>query len=376
MVLEWLRLHDFRNISQALLRFDPGLNLITGANGQGKSNLLEAVGLMATGRSFRRVPPGVMRRFNQLQFRVSGAIHSRGIRHQLEILGEANRQTVRLNGKPMASVSVMDRVLTAVIVTPETPILVRGGPGERRNFLDWVIFSTIVRHGLESKEYHRALKARNQLLRNPRQDVREIDAWETHLAILGARIALRRYATVKRLMNVLPIFLEALDLESNCYDLILISQLETILTNEKQQTETLTAFLKNLLQNSRQKDQRTGITSVGPHRDDLLFRLNGQPLARFGSRGQQKRFAFALKLAEAALLEEALGEPPVMVLDDPVSELDQDGIRRLMELLAHQGRQLFVTVRDAGDIPWSNRSLMQYTVVAGDFQITTEHVNL
>ncbi|MEO5333316.1 MAG: DNA replication and repair protein RecF [Magnetococcus sp. YQC-5] len=378
MILTWLRLQNFRNIEQAFLRFGPGLNLIIGANGQGKSNLLEAVGLLATGRSFRRVPSGMLRRWDQPWLRIHGEVQSQEISHQLDVLGESNRLIVRLDNKPMAAVSVMERVLTAVIITPETPILVRGGPGERRSFLDWVIFSAHRRHGLESREYHRALQARNHLLRLPQRDVRELEAWETHLAVLGARIAVRRFKTLSELTRLLPHFLDALDLVSDRYDMILSSQLDKILTHKEEESaaiERARGFLQEELGRSREGDRRSGTTRVGPHRDDLLFRLEGHPLARVGSRGQQKRFALALKLAEAALLEASLGEPPVMVLDDPASELDQDGIHRLMEVLSAQGRQLFVAAREARDIPWTNRPRVVCAVTAGVFQVTTERAN-
>ncbi len=375
MALEWLRLQDFRNIPQAFLRFGPGLNLITGANGQGKSNLLEAIGLLASGRSFRRASSGVMRRQNQNWFRVSGGVRALGMAHQLDVLGEANRQVFRLDGKPMAAISVMERVLSAVIITPETPILVRGGPGERRSFLDWVIFSAIQRHGVESREYQRALKARNLLLRHVGRDLREMGAWESSLAVLGARIAVRRHETVLQLQRILPDYLNGLNLVADRYEMVLSTQLASVLSSTDQPLEAATACLQELLGGSREKDRRTGVTSVGPHRDDLLFRMEGLPLARFGSRGEQKRFAFALKLAEAEMLEATLGEPPVMVLDDPASELDRDGIQRLMEQLAQQGRQLFLAAREVEEIPWPNRPLVVCAVAAGDFKVTMERVN-
>ncbi|MBF0429018.1 MAG: DNA replication and repair protein RecF, partial [Magnetococcales bacterium] len=363
--MEWLRLHDFRNIPQAYLRFGPGLNLITGANGQGKSNLLEAVGLLATGRSFRRVPPGVMRRGDQPWFRVSGGVQDQGMSRQLEFFGDGKRQVVHLDGKPMAAVSLMERVLVAVIVTPETPLLVRGGPGERRDFLDWVIFSANRRHGTESREYHRALRARNQLLKRPGRDSREIDAWEAHLAILGARIAWRRHEVVTRLAGILPGFLDGLDLVCDHYNMVLEGHLEpmfALVTHSSEVMDGAITWMRNALAANREADQRRGLTGVGPHRDELLLQVDGRLLSRFGSRGEQKRFAFALKLAEAQLLEETLGQSLVLVLDDPSSELDRNGMQRLMTLLAGHGRQLFVAAREAEEIPWPDSSLVVHAV--------------
>ncbi|MBF0296451.1 MAG: DNA replication/repair protein RecF [Magnetococcales bacterium] len=362
MLLEWLRVRDFRNIAEAGLRFGPGLNLVVGANGQGKSNLLEAVGVLAMGRSFRQATSAMMLRRGAERFVLAGGVSCCRMAHRLEVLGEERRQEVRLDGKPMVAASTMERVLAAVIVTPETPQLVRGGPAERRNYLDWLSFFAHRRHGVESRDYQRALQARNRLLKQGCGDPRELAAWEAQLAALGARIAARRRETVARVWAVLPGYLALLDLPPE--------RISLTLTGLEELTEEA---LRERLAASRERDRRMGATGVGPHRDDLVLRMEGQPLARFGSRGQQKRFALALKLAEGALLEGELGEPPVMVLDDPASELDRDGMTRLMALMARQGRQCFLSAREVGEIPWpDDRSRVVCSVEAGVFQVNME----
>ncbi|MBF0190998.1 MAG: DNA replication and repair protein RecF [Magnetococcales bacterium] len=374
MLLEWLRLQNFRNISEGSLRFGPGLNLITGDNGQGKSNLLEAVGLLATGRSFRRVHSGNLRRWEQPWFRVSGAAQVAGLTRILDVVGEPGRQVFKLDGKPMESVSRMERALVAVIITPETPLLVRGGPGERRAFLDWVIFCADRRHGVESRGYQLALRARQKLLQTPSRDRRELDAWEAQLGLLGARIAERRHRAVGHLGRVLPPFLERLGLAPETCDMALSGDLEPLFS-QGLGLEAVSAWLREALTQKRERDRNSGTTGVGPQRDELVLRLSGHPVARYGSRGQQKRFAFALKLAEAGWLEEILGEPPVMVLDDPVAELDREGAQGLMQLMSGQGRQVFVAAREAGEIPWPGGASVEHTVVAGVFQVSTEPRN-
>ncbi|MBF0627206.1 MAG: DNA replication/repair protein RecF [Magnetococcales bacterium] len=373
MVLEWLALKDFRNIAVGEFRFASGFNRITGDNGQGKSNLLEAVGLLATGRSFRRVASGVLRRWEQPWFRVQGRVSSNGMSRSLEVLGEAGRQVVRLDGKPVASVSRMERVLVAVIFTPETPLLVRGGPAERRAFLDWMIFGADRRHGVESADYQTALRARQKLLKNGvSRDGRELDAWEAQLAILGARIAGRRQRAVSQLARVLPPLLERLGLAPERCGLSLAGDLALFLA-QGEGIERVANRLQEGLAQRRERDRLTGTTGIGPQRDDLLLQLSGHPVARYGSRGQQQRFAFALKLAEAEWLEELLGEPPVLVLDDPVAELDRAGAEGLMALLSGQGRQVFVAAREPGEIPWTGGGpMMACHAVAGTFQVSME----
>ncbi|MBF0213934.1 MAG: DNA replication and repair protein RecF [Magnetococcales bacterium] len=374
MLLEWLQLRDFRNIAEASLRFSPGLNLITGDNGQGKSNLLEAVGLLATGRSFRKSPAAQLRRWQQPWFRVTGEVRSAGGCRSLDVVGEPGRQIFRLDGKPMESVSRMERVLVAVIITPETPLLVRGGPGERRAFLDWVIFCADRRHGEESRGYQLALRARLRLLKDFGRDDRELDAWEAQLAHLGARIAGRRHRAVAHLARMLPPLLEGLGLAPERYTMALAGDLAGDLA-QGASLESVAARLRLELARSRERDRLTGTTGAGPHRDELDLKMSGHPVSRFGSRGQQKRFAFALKLAEAGWLQELLGDSPVMVLDDPVAELDREGAKGLMKLISGQGRQVFVAAREAGEIPWPDGGSVEHPVVAGVFQVSTEQGN-
>ncbi|NGZ05726.1 MAG: DNA replication/repair protein RecF [Magnetococcales bacterium] len=374
MRLEWLRLHDFRNVRAAELTFAPGLNRITGENGQGKSNLLEAIGLLASGRSFRRATAGQMRRWEQTAFRVSGAVHTQGWQRQLDVEGGSGRQVVRLDGKPVVSVTRMERVLVTVILTPETPQLVRGGPAERRAFLDWVIFGADRRHGIESADYQTALRSRLHLLKQGCRSEPELEVWEWSLARLGARIASRRHRAVGHLMRMLPPILEQLGVDPEQCTMRLSGDLERWFQQDVGMEE-VAMQMRTALARGRERDRVTGTTSVGPQRDDLELCLSGHPVARFGSRGQQQRLAFALKLAEAAWLEELLGEPLVMLLDDPVAELDRAGAHGLMTVLSASGRQLFVASREAGEIPWPGRRSLECAVVAGAFQVSMEQAH-
>ncbi|MBF0369709.1 MAG: DNA replication and repair protein RecF, partial [Magnetococcales bacterium] len=370
MELASLRLCNFRNIPEASLGFVAGLNLITGGNGQGKSNLLEAVGLLATGRSFRRAPPGALRRYGEPWFSLNGLTRSQGVSHRLDFYGQENRQGARLDGKPMSATSALGQALAAVIYTPETSRLVRGGPGDRRAFMDWAIFSRERRHAAMMRDYQTALKARNKLLRKGNSDAREMSAWEDRLAENGARIAILRRAVLPPLKKHLMVFLAALTLDPERFDMVLSCQLDRLAERWDNSREAA-AIYREKLAHHRDVDRRAGSTAIGPHRDDLQFRLDGHPLSRFGSQGQQKRFVLALKLAEAALLEETLGEAPLFLLDDPASELDRTGIEMLMTLLGERDHQLFVTSCDPGEIPWNGREKRTFQVTNGDFQTGT-----
>ncbi|MBF0380541.1 MAG: DNA replication/repair protein RecF [Magnetococcales bacterium] len=373
MFLESLRLHDFRNIGDATLEFSPGFNLIIGENGQGKSNLLEAIALLATGRSFRKATPGAMGYHGRPGYRLKGITQAMGLTHKLEFSGEKQRQTARLNGKAMSLASAMGQVLAAVVSTPDSPGLVQGGPGERRDYLDWVVFSAIRQHAATARDYHGALKARNKLLKTGCMDGQQLSAWEEQLATLGATITYRRRRVVKKIVEQIPHYLEALALDPERFMLRLSCQLDRYKDAEKE--SDLAIHYRQMLKKSRGSDQRTGATSIGPHRDDMPFLIDGRLLARFGSRGQRKRFILALKLTEASLLQESVGEAPLFLLDDPVAELDREGIERLVKLLCLQKQQIFLTACNTGEIPRLEEPSTTFLVADGAFQTLTEQMN-
>ncbi|MBF8271445.1 MAG: DNA replication and repair protein RecF [Magnetococcales bacterium] len=371
MVLEWLRLVDFRNITQASLQFHPELNLLIGGNGQGKSNLLEAVGLLATGRSFRRSPPEVLRRHGCRGYRLQGEVRSFDLTHRLEFQGVGNRQTAQLNGKSVTMASTMDRVLAAVLLTPDSPDLVHGGPGERRDFLDWVVFSSHRRHAVTVKDYQSALKARNRLLKKNSLHPEEMDAWEDRLAVLGARIRVSRQQTLERIKESIPLFLDELGLDSQLFRLAYCGQLDSDGTDAEE--NRLADHYRTMLQQQRNNDHRLHTTSVGPHRDDVRFLYANRPLGRFGSRGQKKRFILALKFSELQLLQTAVQARPLLLLDDPAAELDGEGVARLLKLVNQKGQQIFMTAVKEGDFPCEHLPHQTFHVQAGQFKPLTEY---
>ncbi|MBF0139716.1 MAG: DNA replication and repair protein RecF [Magnetococcales bacterium] len=370
MVLNWLRLGHFRNIAQATLQFHPELNVVIGDNGQGKSNLLEAVGLLATGRSFRRAPPEAMRQNGCDGFHLQGEIHSYGLFHRLDFQGMGNRQSAQLNGKSVGLASTMDRVLAAVLVTPDSPDLIHDGPGERRDFLDWVVYSSHRRHAATVRDYQGALKARNRLLKEKCLNPGEMDAWEDRLAVLGARIVVSRRQWLAKIRETLPQLLDGLGLDQRLFQIIYASQLDE--DGAAMEENELAQHYRTGLEGHRSYDHRTHNTSIGPHRDDIRFLLADRPLARFGSRGQKKRFVLAIKLAEHRLMQDALNARPLLLLDDPVSELDDDGVARLLRLVHLQGQQLLITAVKGDLFSRARHPHHMFHVQAGQFKPLTE----
>ena len=362
MMLETLRIQDFRNIPKASLSFCSGLNLLTGGNGEGKTNLLEAVGLIANGRSFRRAPPIAMRRHGQSGFYLKADIFSNLLNHDREFSGHGQRLIAKQNGKSMTSTSLMGDILSAVTLTPDAPALIRGAPGERRDYLDWVIYCSDRSYATIAKDHQTALKARNQLLRDQCQDALQFNAWEERLAVLGAQITQKRRWVIEQLGKRLMPFLEGLALDPMDYHWRLACQLDRF---SPLQPEEFALRYREMLAQSRKTDLFRGHTTVGPHRDDLLILQKERPLARFGSRGQQKRFLLGLKLAEADFLHHQANLPPLLLLDDPTTELDPDGVKRLMALLAKGAHQLFLATCDDTPLSWPEHRPSHFFSVSG-----------
>lgn len=379
MRLDRLQLKDFRNIAEASLAFSPGLNLILGPNGQGKSNLLEAIGLLATGRSFRQAPPKEMvRRGGADQsrpdqggadfFLLNGEIDAGGLARKLDFFGQATRQTARLDGKALPALSGLGRTLAAVLFIPDsTRELIRAGPGERRRYLDWRVFARAREHAAAVRDFQQAVKARNRLLQQGKSGD-ELAPWEGEIARLGAPIAHQRRLKAERLEAAQRPFLQALGLDPARFGSRYASQLDRHFPSGWTVAEAEGAY-RDLLRESRGRDRRGGRTSIGPHRDDLAFRMDGAPVGTLGSQGQQKRFVLALKLAEAVLLKEAVGEPPLFVLDDPASELDGAGADLLMGTLAAEGSQVFLSACAEDGLPWPGDSKRIFRVQDGAFHL-------
>ncbi|MEO5349459.1 MAG: DNA replication and repair protein RecF [Magnetococcus sp. YQC-3] len=365
MRLERLRIQNFRNIAQASLEWGGGLNLLLGANGQGKTNLLEAIGLLASGRSFRRAPAAVLRRHGEGGFYLHGEVVSGGLPHRLEFAGLGRELSVKLNGKGVAAASAMGQVLAAVVLTPDAPALIRGAPEERRAYLDWIIFCHERAYAGVVRDYQVALRARNHLLRTQCQDDRQYAAWESRLAVLGAEIALKRRHMLRRVAARFAPFLDAMALDPEGYGWQIREEGELAAEGE----DRVVAY-QAMWERSRPADRRSGSTSSGPHREDPQFLQNGRSLARFASRGQQKRFLLALKLAESDLLQERLGMPPLLLLDDPMTELDQEGSGRLLRILAEGANQVFLATCAAEGISWPpSRPFCRVEVAAGVFRL-------
>lgn len=351
MIARSIFTENYRNLSAGEIEFCDGVNVICGDNGQGKTNLLEAMWLFTGTRSFRGAKNIELiakgEKFARLNFNFFAEN-----REQSANLVITDKKQASLNGVKLAAASGYIGKFCAVVFSPDHMGLIKGGSAERRKFLDAAISQQYPAYPRLLVEYNRILAQRNALLKKSGGnfgglgDVLEI--LDENLSKIGAKISFRRAEYVSRLCTkTVEIFdgissgREKITLRYNCSYL-----------NPGSVDETAAA-LKSQLESHRTSDMAQGCTNYGPHRDDLGISVNDMAARAYASQGQKRSCVLALKLAEASLLEESIGERPVAVLDDVMSELD--GLRQDYLMNHMEGWQVFISCCDPNTVKGLDR---------------------
>jgi DNA replication and repair protein RecF len=374
MHVRHLSLVDFRSYTVAELALEPGPSVFVGPNGHGKTNLVEAIGYVATLGSHRVAHDAPLVRAGAERAIVRTAVVQSGreLIVELEIVpGRANR--ARLNRAPVARPREVLGALRTVLFAPEDLALVRGDPSERRKFLDDLLVSRHPRYAGVRSDYDRVLKQRNALLKTAGSarragssgDLRTLDVWDNHLAEHGAALLAGRLELVAAIS---PYVVKAYDAVSRGKGPAVISYKPSWVDAEDAEVpaadrEVLGARLLAALARSRQQEVDRGTTLVGPHRDDLVLTLGDLPAKGYASHGESWSYALALRLASYDLLTADGGEP-VLILDDVFAELDSQRRERLAELVS-RAEQVLVTAAVAGDVPEALQGA-RYDVMAGE----------
>src|SRR5579884_614761 len=385
MYLAHLSLQNFRNYGQLELEGERGLTLVQGANAQGKTNLLEAIYLLATTRPARGASEADLIRWHAAEeglnaARVTGQAERRAGPVSVEVIVvgrdegrgpagvvEHGSKRLKLNGVPRRASDVIGQI-AAVLFTAADIALITGPPAGRRRYLDIMISQTDPMYVRALQRYARVLLQRNSLLRRieeggARPD--ELAFWDAELAREGALIMHVRQGTMQALCVAARDFHRRLS-EGEELQVSYAPQL-SLPENEPVTVEELQSRLHAALLKLRRREIATGATSVGPHRDDLRFELNRVPLASFGSRAQQRTAALALRLAETAYLNAADRDPPILLLDDILSELDERRQQAVLQVL-DGAEQVFVTTTEPERFRRDGAALRvaaAYTVEAG-----------
>lgn len=340
MQLTRLWLTDFRSYHDVDVSFDAGLTAVLGPNGQGKTNLMEAIAYLATLGSFRGAP-------NEALVRVGAEraiVRAQAVREGRELLLEAEivangRNRTQLNRQPLRRARDLLGALRVTVFSPDDLALVKGSPGGRRTFLDDVLVTLHARHDQEQSDLDRILRQRGALLKQAGGRLKPeieltLDVFDAKLVAAGEVVGRARRELVEALTPVL----------SEAYAAVARTPAPVVARYAPAWMDT---GLAAALAASRRDDLRRGVSTVGPHRDDLDLHLNGLPARTHASQGEQRSVALALRLAAHEVVTQRTGTPPVLLLDDVFSELDPERSDALLRSLP-AGQTILST---AGDLP-------------------------
>lgn len=344
MFLERLELTNFRNYETNTLNFDQGINIFIGANAQGKTNLLEAIYVLALTRSHRTSNDKELIRWQQNFARLTGTIQRQDGKLPLELIISKQGKRAKVNHLEQAKLSAYLGHFNVVLFAPEDLEIVKGPPANRRRFIDMEFGQMNMNYLMNLTQYKLVLKQRNLYLRRLKykeaNDLIYLEVLSDQLAAFGAKVIQIR----AQLLQQMEIFAQTIHQEITAQKEVLKFQYQTFvdLTQLDGSEEQLYQKIKDLYQTQQKREIEHGTTLFGPHRDDVAFYVNGKNVQAFGSQGQQRTTALSVKLAEIDLMQAQTGEYPVLLLDDVLSELDD--IRQTHLLKAFQDKvQTFLT---------------------------------
>jgi DNA replication and repair protein RecF len=349
-----------RNLAPLELAPRARFNVFVGDNGQGKTNLLEAIYVAAALRSFRTARLTDLIAFGQPEARIGARVEKHGLIRVYEVELAPGSRKVRLDGKAARPLARYFGGFNVVVFTPEDLALPRGSPGDRRRFLDRAVFNLRPAYLATVQDYEKVLKQRNSVLRQSAEGmapvrVEELLAiYDVQLAQLAVVISDARAGLVAELREELARAFTAIVRIDRRADARYVSRTAGATSRD----------VEGLLREGRARDLASGSTQLGPHRDDLAFELDEREAGLFASQGQLRAMLLAWKTAELAVLTRAHGDPPILLLDDVSSELDPTRNAYLFEHLAEQASQCFITTTHEGHVLLS-RDRVDYRIRNG-----------
>ncbi len=367
MALAQLQLTEFRNIQSANIQFLPSINLIYGENGCGKTSVLEAIYLLAHGRSFRTTKAQKMIRHQQTQLVLHGKVNWA---QQLLSVGlqrdRAGDWQLRLNGEKVLRIADIASLLPVQLITPESFRLFFGGPKERRQFFDLGLFHVEPSFYELWVLFNKVLKQRNALLKSKQQYNESYSFWDQQFADVAVAIQKLRQKYITQLDLVLQPLLRPI---------AALNELELELTPGWICKQGDAAELFTQLRESFQSDLKLGYTQLGPQKADLRIKVAGEYVDEFLSRGQLKVLLFALKVAQSNLIFSSGHKQPLLLIDDLASELDDQSKRYIFSFLHHINSQVFITAIEAAQVlpHVSDTEVGLFHVEHGQIVRTDEH---
>jgi DNA replication and repair protein RecF len=339
---------SFRNLGQVVLEAHPRFNVLHGDNGQGKTNLLEAIYLVGTLRSFRAGKTEELVRFGADVAWVRARVEKNGVQRLFEVRLSPGHKNARIDGKGTRAPDYFGGV-NVVLFQPDDLRLPRGSPSGRRRFLDRAIFGEHPSYAMLAQTYERVLRSRNALLRGPSPLKPElVEVYDEQLASAAAPIVVHRQALAQALApRVADVFTQLTRSGRALAMRYLPALVERGGESAIASARAIEAAMREQLAADHRRDQARGATSAGPHTDDLELLLDGRDAQKYASQGQLRAIVLALKIAEIEHLRARLGDSPILLLDDVSSELDATRNAQLFEFLDATPGQVFITTTDA-----------------------------
>ncbi len=355
MILKSFKAQNFRNIENCSLEFDEKVNLLLGENAQGKTNAVEGIYFFSRGKSFRKGDERDLIRFGEEGFNISIEYEDKNGINTLEyaLLGKERRR--KKNGYKINRASEMIGNFKSVLFCPDDLTLVKGGPDERREFLNVAISQCYPSYISIYSDYKKSLENRNAILKNASKgfyfDEQELRAWSDSLAEYASYIYIKRKEYIKKLEVYAKTFMEDISERKEKISIFYKSDLEVsleeIVDREKIKEEYKKIFSENIM-----KERITGVTLYGPHREDIVIKINEKDARIYSSQGQQRSIVLSLKMAEGEVSRDMFSEYPVFLFDDVLSELDEK--RQRFVLSGMKDRQIIITscerLRTAGTV--------------------------
>ena len=362
MKLDHIEVQNFRNISSASLDLVPGSCVLVGKNAQGKANLMEAIYLMACGKSFRVRSFREMISHGEKTAAVIISVCGEGLPFQLKmVLDDKDGKAIFKNGVKLEKLSEFLGLFRVVLFCPEHLSLIKDGPGKRRSFIDGAICQLRPYYASLLNEFNRLEAQRAALLKQRSKktfDASMFDVWNERLAGVSVKIACIRADYIEKLIEFAPLHFEKI---SDGTETLSLKYVSDVYKKGLSREEMEGAYLK-LLRDGLESDIRYGFTAKGVHRDDLEIRINSFTAKGFASQGQQRSAVLSLKLAEGEISKEMTGKDPVYLLDDVLSELDEG--RRDYITKGLIGKQVILSGTDEEDFAFVDQKI---SVSKGEF---------
>ncbi len=337
MYIKEIELKDYRNYENLKVSFSDKVNIFLGNNAQGKTNLLEGIYLNAMAKSFKTSKDKELIRFGEDFCKVKSVALIGDDEHITEIvINKEGKKGIKLDGVKIKKTSELLERIFIIIFSPEDLKIVKDEPEKRRKFIDRELCQIKPGYFSDLTNYKKVLKQRNTYLKEFNIENSILDIWDYELAKYGSRVILRRNEFIKRINEI----------SKKIHDNISGGKENLKLKYEPNVSvsEDTEGDFYEIIKNGRNEDIKNRTTGRGPHKDDLKISADGIDLRKFGSQGQQRTAALSLKLSEIKLIEEEMGEKPILLLDDVLSELDNDRQSYLINSLG--GNQLFITTTD------------------------------